>query len=123
MAWQFDNHQPIWVQISDRLLREIISGKYEAGARFPAVRELAAEAAVNPNTMQRALAHLEQKGVLIGNRTAGRTVTADLTLLQNFREQMAEADTKAYLAVMAVLGYSAKDAAEWASRIAGEVNE
>lgn len=120
MAWQFDNHQPIWVQISDRLLREIISGKYEAGARFPAVRELAAEAAVNPNTMQRALAHLEQMGVLIGNRTAGRTVTADLDLLQNFREQMADADTKAYLAVMAVLGYSAQEAAEWANRIANE---
>ncbi|MBQ7325013.1 MAG: GntR family transcriptional regulator [Clostridia bacterium] len=123
MAWQFDNHQPIWVQISDRLLREIISGKYEAGARFPAVRELAAEAAVNPNTMQRALANLEQQGVLIGNRTAGRTVTADLALLQNFREQMAEADTKAYLADMAVLGYTVKEAAEWASRIAGEATK
>jgi DNA-binding transcriptional regulator YhcF (GntR family) len=70
--------------------------------------------------MQRALANLEQQGVLIGNRTAGRTVTADLALLQNFREQMAEADTRAYLADLAVLGYTAKEAAEWASRIAGE---
>ena len=123
MAWQFNNQQPIWMQISDRLLREVISGKYEVGARFPAVRELAAEAAVNPNTMQRALAHLEAKGVLVGNRTAGRNVTGNTELLQSFREQMADTDTKQYLDAMAVLGYSAKDAAAYAARVAEEVTK
>ena len=75
MAWSFENGRPIYTQLLEQIEQRIISGEYSAGEKLPSVRELAAEAAVNPNTMQRAMAKLEQRGLVVTNRTAGRTVT------------------------------------------------
>ena len=53
MTWNLDNNIPIYLQIMERIQRDIISGRYRPGDKLPSVRELAVEAAVNPNTMQR----------------------------------------------------------------------
>lgn len=89
MSWELTNDRPIYLQLSDHLKLQILSGKYQCGDHFPSVRELAAEAAVNPNTMQRALSSLEQEGLLIGSRTAGRTVTTEESLIRDMKENMA----------------------------------
>ena len=59
MDFAIQGSRPIWQQLTEQLARRIITGAYPLGSRFPAVRELAAEAGVNPNTMQRAITQLE----------------------------------------------------------------
>ena len=64
MDWNLTNDRPIYLQLEEILMQAIASGQYPAGSRLPAVRELAAEAGVNPNTMQRALTELEREGLI-----------------------------------------------------------
>ena len=71
MDWQFTEDRPIWQQLTDQLALRILKGEYPPGERLPGVRELAAQAGVNPNTMQRAMAQLEADGLAVGSRTAG----------------------------------------------------
>ena len=56
MEWKFTEDRPIWQQLSQQIARQILIGVYPPGSKLPPVRELAAQAGVNPNTMQRALA-------------------------------------------------------------------
>lgn len=104
MEWQIDDSRPIWMQLSEQLTRRIVSGQYPKGTRLPSVRELAAEAGVNPNTMQRALQELESRGLLQAQRTAGRTVTADGQVLQTLRRGRAAALASEFLRQMKALG-------------------
>ena len=76
MDWNFRNDQPIYSQLTQRLTEAIVSGIYAPGEKLPSVRELAVEAGVNPNTVQRALSELERDGLVFSQRTAGRN-TAD----------------------------------------------
>ena len=77
MAWKFNDNAPIYLQIVNTLKRNIASGAYPPGSRLPSVRDLALEAGVNPNTMQRALSELERSGLVNSQRTAGRFITED----------------------------------------------
>lgn len=87
MEYTITPGRPVYVQLVEQLELGLISGEYPPGARIPPVRELAADAGVNPNTMQRALQELESRGLLQAQRTAGRTVTADDTVLQQLRQK------------------------------------
>ena len=89
MSFELHSSRPIWLQLAEQLGRRIVTGVYPPGSRFPTVRELAAEAGVNPNTMQRALTQLESRGLVTTNRTAGRTVTEDTAVLDAMRAQLA----------------------------------
>ena len=110
MDWTFTDDRPIWQQLTEQLTVRILKGEYPPGGRLPAVRELAAQAGVNPNTMQRALAQLEADGLAVGGRTAGRTVTEDRSIIQSARETRARAAVRACLELLAELGYSREDA-------------
>ncbi len=112
MNFHIQDARPIWQQLSDQLKLRIVTGFYAPGSRFPSVRELAAEAGVNPNTMQRSLTHLEGEGLLITNRTVGRTVTTDETILKDIRITLAKKQTRDYLEAMGRLGYSGAQCAE-----------
>ena len=90
MAWDFTDNAPIYMQIVNGLQREIASGAYAPGTRLPSVRDLAMEAGVNPNTMQRALAELERRGLVNAQRTAGRFVTEDTAALSEMRRSLSE---------------------------------
>ena len=85
MEWNIADDRPIWIQLSEQLTAQIASGMYQPGQRLPSVREFAADAGVNPNTMQRALADLEGKGLILTNRTAGRSVTQDMEVIKQLR--------------------------------------
>lgn len=87
MEWRFTGERPVYQQIVDLIEGAVLSGEYPVGSRVPSVRELAAEARVNPNTMQRALGELERQGLLIGSGTAGRHVTDDVRVLKELREK------------------------------------
>ena len=78
------------------------------------VRELAAEAGVNPNTMQRAITQLETLGLVTTNRTLGRTVTENAGALEEMRRRLAVECAESYFKEMGALGYSRGEAADMA---------
>ena len=112
MDWKFTDDRPIWQQLTEQLTLRILKGQYPPGERLPAVRELAAQAGVNPNTMQRALAQLEQEGLAWADRTAGRLVTQNTAVLEAARLRAAQAVIQGYFEDMSALGYPRERAAE-----------
>ena len=90
VKWQFSNDAPIYSQLIAQIKVGIVSGAFPPGERLPSVRDLATEAGVNPNTMQRALTELEREGLLVSGGTSGRSVTQDEAVLVAMREQTLE---------------------------------
>lgn len=88
MAWDFKQDRPIYTQLLEQIEMRIISGIYPPGSQLLSVRELAAEASVNPNTMQKALAELERMELVYTKRTAGRFITGDMEKIAMCREHM-----------------------------------
>ena len=113
MEWSFTDDRPIWQQITEQLTLRILKGEYPPGERLPGVRELAAQAGVNPNTMQRAMAQLEADGLAVGSRTAGRTVTQDATAINAAAKARAKAAVAECLKILEELGYSGEAALEF----------
>ena len=111
MPWELDSDRPIYAQIVDRLKHEIVSGVYPPGSRLPSVRDLAAQASVNPNTMQRALAALEESGLVSAQRNTGRYVTQDEACIRETRRSLAQAEIDAFCARMRQLGYTQEEIA------------
>ena len=105
MAWEFSGDKPIYSQLVERLQRRLVTGEYAPGSRLPSVRDLAEEAAVNPNTMQRALAELEDQQLVFSQRTAGRFVTQDGERLTALGRDMARQRLDRFLAETGELGY------------------
>ena len=123
MDFSIQSSRPIWQQLTEQLRRRIVTGVYPAGSRFPAVRELASEAGVNPNTMQRAMSQLEADGLIITNRTLGRTVTDKAEVLEAIRTQLAVERTEEYFTDMNALGYDRSDAVEMVRKEGGRNDE
>ena len=109
MAWALNADRPIYAQLVDRIQLQIVAGQLNPGEKILSVRELAAEAAVNPNTMQKALAEMERKGLLYSQRTSGRFVTEDRELIGNVKEEMAAEQISAFLENMKQLGFNKKE--------------
>lgn len=106
MAWSLDSDRPIYAQIMERIQMQIVSGYYSPGGKLPTVRDLAAEAAVNPNTMQKAFAELERSGLIVTQRTNGRTVTEDQHLIDSIRDNMASSHVTEFVTKMKELGFT-----------------
>lgn len=109
MAWDLDSDRPIYAQLVDIIQMQIVSGYYPPGGKLPSVRDLAAVAAVNPNTMQKAFAELERSGLIITQRTNGRSVTEDEEMINGIRQNMAKDHMEAFFTKMKELGYSKND--------------
>lgn len=97
MAWKFTSDKPVYLQITDRLIKSILSGEYKAGEQIPSVRQLALEAAVNPNTVQHAFAELEDEGIVISKGTVGRYVTDNQEIIEHCRIRLAEKIVKDFV--------------------------
>lgn len=106
MPWNLDNNRPIYIQIMERIQLDIVSGVYKPGERLPSVRELALLAAVNPNTMQKALSELERSGIVYSKRTSGRLITEDESMLKHLKTELAQEHIHAFLEKMNKLGFS-----------------
>ena len=107
MEWDIRNDQPIYTQLIQQVTLAILSGTFPCGGRLPPVREMAAEAGVNPNTMQRALAELERTGLVYTQRTAGRFVTED-----SAKQELAHQQIGAFLHRMERMGYDREQTAQ-----------
>ncbi len=110
MEWNFDNERPIYRQLVEELERRIVLGVYPLGEKIPSVRDLADEAKVNPNTMQRALQELEELGYIYTERTNGKYVTKDSLILKSKKEAMAKTCVKDYFQAMKKIGFSREEA-------------
>ena len=111
MEWTFRSDLPIYAQLVDKIKLGILSGELPPGAKLPPVRELAMEAGVNPNTMQRAMQELEREALVFAQRTAGRFVTEDTTVIDSIKKELAESKLESFLADMAQLGYDRRGVA------------
>ena len=120
MAWEMRTDRPIYMQIVERLKMRIVSGVYPPGSKIPSVRDLAAEAGVNPNTMQKALGDLERDGMVHTQRTSGKTVTEDEEMIRTVRTGMAEDETRQYLGKLEGLGLDAQDGVKLVQKVASD---
>lgn len=124
MTWNLNSDRPIYSQIMDKIKLDIVSGKYQPGNKMPSVRELAADASVNPNTMQKALSELEREGLLYSQRTSGRFISEDKEAINNIKKQLAMEEIKDFLAKMRLFGYSDGEILALVKKIdKGETNE
>ena len=112
MGERFDMSRPIYAQIVERLKAKILAGVYPPGGHLDSVRDMAAAAGVNPNTMQRALAQLEAEGLIRTERTSGRFVTEDTDLIEQLRASAARNIAADFLEKMRSIGYTPQQAAE-----------
>ena len=109
MTWKLTGDRPIYLQLMEQIQVEIVAGRYPPGSRLPSVRELAAQAAVNPNTMQKALSELERDGLVYSQRTAGRFITEDITMIEKMKKQLAHEQIRQFLEQMRQMGFSRQE--------------
>jgi len=106
LAWQFSNDKPIYVQVSDQIVSGILTGTFKMGEKLPSVREFAVIAAVNPNTVQKALSELESVGLIETQRNTGKYVTQEGSIIETARTKRGELLATEFLKNMAALGYT-----------------
>lgn len=105
MPWNLNSDRPIFMQLIEIIQLDIISGKYAPGDKLPSVRDLASAAAVNPNTMQKALSELERNGLVYSQRTSGRFITEDTTMIEELKQSIAKEKIEQFLESMQQLGF------------------
>ena len=105
MEWKFRSDLPIYSQLVEQIKLGIVSGNLLPGERLMSVRDMATEAGVNPNTMQRALQELERDGMVYSQRTSGRFVTENLQVIERAKKKLAEEQIRGFQEAMKKLGY------------------
>lgn len=123
MNWTLVNDRPIYIQLTEQITQYIVAGVFQPGTRMMSVRDLAADAGVNPNTMQRAMAELERNGLVKTHRTTGRMITEDLEMLNNIRNELAGACVAEFFDGMKTIGFSPKEAASLLRKRAEELED
>lgn len=120
MAWSFSSDRPVYLQIAERIKKLVLSGEYTAGEQLPTVRQLAMEAAVNPNTVQHAFVELEDEGIIISKGTLGRFVTEDMGVIEVCRREMAEKLVKDFVDSIEELSIPLEQAIEMVKEVENE---
>lgn len=123
MKWDINSERPVYIQLIEQIQAAIISGYFNPSDKLPSVRDLAAEAAVNPNTMQKALAELEGRGLIYSNRTSGRYITSDLSLIKKLKEQSAKSLALDFLEKMKQLGFEKEEVLSIVTEIVKEMGK
>ena len=110
MNFIFDNDRPIYIQLVEQLKECIVAGKFKAGEKLPSVREFAMQIKVNPNTVQKALAEIENQKLIYTERTNGKFVTENEELIENVKKELANQKVQKYFQDMNKLGINKEDA-------------
>lgn len=119
MEFNFTNDRPIYIQLVEQLELYIMSGQFSPGEKLPSVRDLAIQAQVNPNTMQKALQELEDKKLIVTERTNGKFVTDDENFLRKQQVKLAQDKIKLFLAEMHELGWSRTEIIDFLQKLKG----
>ncbi|MCR1898338.1 GntR family transcriptional regulator [Irregularibacter muris] len=123
MKWNIDSERPVYIQLIEQIQAGIVSGLFRPGDRLPSVRDLAAEARVNPNTMQRALSELERTHLIYTQRTNGRYITSDLEMIKELKRQSAQELIMDFLEKMKQLGLENDETLEMMTKTVKEMKE
>lgn len=123
MQWHIDSERPIYIQLIEQIQSSIISGYFKPGDKIPSVRDLAAQAGVNPNTMQRALSELERTELVYSNRTSGRYITSDIEKIKALKEESAKDLVRDFLESMNQLGFKEEETIEIIMKTVKEMKE
>lgn len=113
MDWNFKNGIPIYTQIVDELTMRIASGAYAPGEKLDSVRDMAMDAGVNPNTMQRALSEIERRGLVYSERTSGRFVTRDENVLKELHKELAGRYLDEFVEKLQKIGMNEKEISDF----------
>ena len=119
---QFQSTQPIYLQIMEMIKKEIVSEKLLPQQQLPTVRDLALQYQVNPNTVQRALSELERLNLVKSDRTIGRFVTDDQSLIQSLKEQMIMDKVNTFVSELDQLKVSQEDSINYLKQAFKERN-
>ncbi len=111
MNWKFTGERPVYQQIMATIRGAILTGEWSPGQKIPSVRDLASQAQVNPNTVQRALTELEREGLLVSGGTNGRTVTQEQSVLSAMRDEELQELARECLEKFRVFGLTPEQAA------------
>ena len=117
MEWKLTDDRPIWSQLSDLVASQIAAGVYGPGERLPSVRELAAEAGVNPNTIQKACRMLEEEGLLQSRMGAKSFIAVTEAEAEAIRVQLLEEDALALVQAIRRMGVSREEAGALLERL------
>ena len=112
MSWNFNDERPIYLQLMEQIQLRIVSGAYKIGEKLPSVREMASDASVNPNTMQKALTELERTGLVYSQRTSGRFITEDSNMIKDIKNGLAMEQIEKFLYNMEKIGYTKQETIE-----------
>lgn len=112
MPWDLKSDRPIYTQILEEMKKRIVSGYYQPGDKLLPVRELAQEAKVNPNTMQKAMTELERENLVFAVRTTGRYITEDTELIAETKKEFAASHVENYYTQMKDLGFEKSEMME-----------
>ncbi len=121
MDWNFQSDRPIYVQLEERIKLLIVAGTYPPGSQLPTVRDLSAEAGVNPNTLQKALAELEREGLVFTQRTSGKFVTEDIKMIKEVKTELAMEQIARFFEKMESMGYKKIETIELILKAAEEM--
>ncbi len=113
MDYQFDNDKPIYLQMVEVIKKEIISGRLKCGEKIPSVREIAYQAKVNPNTVQKALSELERCGLVYTERTNGKFVTENKSIIKEHRDDIINEKVESFLKDMIHIGVNEDEIREY----------
>lgn len=121
MPWDLKSDRPIYIQLIEHIELKIFSGEYPSGTKLPSVRDMAQDASVNPNTMQRALVKLEEDGLIITHRTSGRSITEDVSMIEKAKNQLAQQQILEFLEKMQLMGFQKQDTLILMNKILEEI--
>jgi DNA-binding transcriptional regulator YhcF (GntR family) len=122
MSWDFNDSTPIYQQLMEQIKLRIISESYPVGQKLPSVRDMASDASVNPNTMQKALTELEKTGLVYSQRTAGRFITEDREMIKDMQTNLAKNQVEKFLSSMKSIGFNEKEIISMIEKVAKEMN-
>lgn len=109
MEFEFDDDKPIYKQLVDKLKLEIVLGHFKSGEKLPSVRELSTMICVNPNTIQRSLAELEEEHLIYTKRTSGKFITEDDDIIHQVKQELARNKINTFVSDMEILGLKTED--------------
>jgi len=113
MQWEFNSERPVYIQLIEQIQAGIITGYFKPGDKLPSVRDLATDATVNPNTMQKALVDLERTGLIYTNRTSGRFITSDENMIKKLKGESAQDLVQDFIERMRQLGFEPEETLEY----------
>ncbi|MBC1587476.1 GntR family transcriptional regulator [Listeria welshimeri] len=114
---KFDDSKPIYKQIVHYIHTEIVTGIYTAGDKLLSVRELATKLEVNPTTIQRAYAELEEAGIIYTVRGTGKYLTEDKRRIEQLENDIAKQLTENFINEMSKLGINKEKIIAWVKKV------